>query len=71
MNTNLHRFEGKSDAYSETPNPNTQAPEKLQAPNFKAPGAWRIWCLVIGASLVIGGWCLGLCRPDRLNASTI
>src|SRR5712691_13437780 len=39
------------------PNPNHQTPGEHQAPSTK--WAHGVWSLVIGASLVLGYWCLG------------
>src|SRR5882724_9072715 len=37
-----------------------QAPEKFQAPNSKDRATNHFWCLVFGASLELGCWCLEL-----------
>src|SRR6266536_3847414 len=56
----------------ETPKPKFQIPKKLQAPNFKRRHAsravFRNWRLVIGDSLVLGGWDLVLATSAPLFA---
>src|SRR2546430_701273 len=43
----------------EAPNPNLQAPEKLQSTNSKPLSLAGCWNLNFGASLELGGWSLG------------
>src|SRR5438093_5872015 len=52
-NTKLQRNPG-----IETPKTKLQTPKKSQVPSSKPRPALRAWNLELGASLVLGAWCL-------------